>query len=142
MICDCQSPRIMYDNLGMFLRFHRSHGLIGDEIMPVDEYYLDHNEFNGWDEMEDYIWKYFDPAVVLRVYMYSHSGKTFNTTGFSSSWDSGQVGFIFASKEAVRKEYGMKRVTKKITELTRKVLVAEIEDYDRWIRGECCLEDE
>ena len=142
MICDCQSPRIMYDNLGIFMRFHKSRGLIGDEIMPVDEYYLDYTEFDDWDEMEAHIWEHFDPAVVLRVYMFSHGGKTFNTTGFSCPWDSGQVGFIFASKEAVRKEYSMKRVTKKITNLVRKVLIAEIEDYDRWIRGECCLEDD
>jgi ribosomal protein S27AE len=142
MSCDCQSPRIEYDNLGIFMRFHKRRGLIGDEIMPVDEYYLDHKDFNDWDEMEAHIWKNFDPAVVLRVYMLSHGGETFNTTGFSCPWDSGQVGFIFASKEAVRKEYSVKRVTKKITNLVRKVLVAEIEDYDRWVCGECCSEDE
>jgi hypothetical protein len=132
----------MYDNLGIFMRFHRSRGLIGDEIGPIDDYYLDYEDFNDWDEMEVHIWKHFDPAVVMRVYMLSHGGKTFNTTGFSSSWDSGQVGFIFASKEAVRKEYSVKRVTKKTMNLVRKVLVAEIEEYDRWTRGECCSEDE
>lgn len=142
MSCDCQSPRIEYDNLGIFLRFHKHRGLIGDEIGPTDEYYLDYNEFNGWEEMEAYIWKYFDPAIVLRVYMFSHSGETFNTTGFDCPWDSGQVGFIFALKEAVREEYGVKRVTKRIIELVGKVLVAEIEDYDRWTRGECCSEDD
>ena len=142
MGCDCQSPRIMYDNLGIFMRFYRSRGLIGDEIMPVDEYYIDYNDFDDWDEMEVHIWENFDPAVVLRVYMFSHGGETFNTTGFSCPWDSGQVGFIFASKEAVRKEYSMKRVTKKTMNLVRKVLVAEIEDYDRWVRGECCSEDD
>jgi hypothetical protein len=132
----------MYDNLGIFMRFHRRHGLIGDEIGPIDEHYLDHKDFNGWDEMEAHIWENFDPAVVLRVYMFSHGGETFNTTGFSCPWDSGQVGFIFASKESVRKEYSVKRVTKKTMNLVRKVLVAEIEEYDRWIRGECCSEDE
>jgi len=142
MRCDCQSPRIEYDNLGIFLRFHKHRGLIGDEIGPNDDYYIDYNEFNNFDEMEEYIWKHFDPAVVLRVYMYSHSGETFNTTGFDCVWDSGQVGFIFAPKKIARNWYSIKRVTKKIIELARKALVAEIEDYDRWACGECCSEDE
>ena len=139
---DCPDPRGYYDNLGVFLRFHRYHGIISDGIRPSDEYYIDYNKFNNFDEIEDYIWEYFDPAVVLRVYMYSHGGETFNTTGFDCPWDSGQVGLIFVSKKAVRKEYGVKRVTKKRLEIVKKVLVAEIEDYDRWIRGECCWEDE
>ena len=142
MTCDCQSPRILYDNLGVFLRFHKHRGIIGDEVFPVDEYYLDYNDFNGWDEMEAYIWKYFDPAIVLNVYMFSHSGETFNTTGFACPWDSGQVGFIFAPKKAVRNWYDIKRVTKKRSKIVRKALIGEIEEYDRWVRGECCLEDE
>jgi hypothetical protein len=37
--------------------------------------------------------------VILPLYLYDHSGITMNTTGFSCPWDSGQVGWIYTSKE-------------------------------------------
>ena len=141
MSCDCPNPRTEYDNLGVFLRFDR-YGLAGDEVNRGNEYYRDHNDFDGWDEMEAHIWKHFDPAVVLRVYMLSHSGRMFNTTGFDCPWDSGQVGFIFAPKDVVRKEYSVKRITKKTIGHVNNVLIAEISQYDIWQRGECCSEDD
>ena len=42
--------------------------------------------------------------VLLPLYLYEHGGMTMNTRGYSCSWDSGQVGFIYASKETFRNE--------------------------------------
>ena len=44
--------------------------------------------------------------ILLPLYLYDHSGITMNTTGFSCSWDSGQVGFIYASKARFKEETG------------------------------------
>ncbi|SHF15500.1 hypothetical protein SAMN02745133_01946 [Desulforamulus putei DSM 12395] len=44
--------------------------------------------------------------IILPLYLYDHSGITMNTTGFSCPWDSGQVGWIYCSKERFRKETG------------------------------------
>lgn len=49
--------------------------------------------------------------IVLPLYLYDHSGITMNTTGFSCPWDSGQVGWIYASKEDALKEFGGKSFT-------------------------------
>ena len=38
-----------------------------------------------------------DGMVILPLYLYDHSGITMNTCGFSCPWDSGQVGWIYAS---------------------------------------------
>lgn len=46
---------------------------------------------------------YGEHAVVLPLYLYDHGGITMNTGGFSDPWDSGQVGFIFVSKEKIKK---------------------------------------
>jgi hypothetical protein len=43
---------------------------------------------------------------ILPVYLYDHSGLTINTTGFTCPWDSGQIGWIYASHEQVKAEYG------------------------------------
>lgn len=75
-------------------------------------------------------------AVILPVYIYDHSGITINTTGFSCQWDSGQVGWIFADKDAIRKWYQVKNITKKLKERVREHLVSEIETFDKYIRGD------
>ncbi|WP_131821653.1 hypothetical protein [Desulfofundulus australicus] len=59
-----------------------------------------------------------------------------STKPFSCPWDSGQIGWIYVLKEKVREEYGVKRITKKVRDRVISVLKAEVEVYDRWLRGE------
>jgi hypothetical protein len=59
-----------------------------------------------------------------------------NTTGFSCPWDSGQVGWIYITREKVRKEYGCKRVTKKMVEKIKGYLRNEVETYDQYLTGD------
>lgn len=70
------------------------------------------------------------------VYAYVHSGETFATTPFSCRWDSGLYGVIYVTKQKVRKEYGVKRISKALTEKVLNILEGEIKDYDTWARGE------
>jgi hypothetical protein len=86
--------------------------------------------------MEKAIIKNETPAIILPLYLYDHSGITISTTPFSCGWDSGQIGFVFISKDKVKNEYGVKRVTKKEIEKATKVLLAEVETYDLYLRGE------
>lgn len=74
--------------------------------------------------------------ILLPVYEFQHGGVAYNTSGFSCPWDSGQIGYIYVSKEDVRKERGWKRITKKRQELIEKALTAEIEVYSMWANGE------
>ena len=52
--------------------------------------------------------------LMLPLYLYDHSGITMNTTGFSCPWDSGQVGWIYASKEDALREFGGSMPPKKM----------------------------
>ena len=49
---------------------------------------------------------------------------------------SGQIGFIYISKQSIYNEYSVKRITKKVKELADKVLQAEVKVYDKYIMGE------
>ena len=53
-----------------------------------------------------------DGYAMLPLYLYDHSGITMNTTGFNDRWDSGQVGFIYTTKDRVTELMGEKNVTK------------------------------
>jgi len=109
-----ESPR-KWDNLGTMACFHRRYTL-GDEDIPFSS-----DDFNGWDEMEAYIYKELKALIVLPLYLYDHSGITINTTGFSCRWDSGQVGFIYITKDKIMKEYNVKRIRRDLKEKVEKM---------------------
>lgn len=78
-------------------------------------------------------------VVYLPVYAYIHSGVTINTTGYSCPWDSGQVGYIYVSKERVRNEYSISRVTSKWVEKIEGYLNNEIETFAQYLEGDVYL---
>jgi hypothetical protein len=75
-------------------------------------------------------------AVILDVYMYEHSGITINTSGFSCRWDSGQVGFIYITREEIRKEFpGWKILNRKRLQQIEKMLRSTVEEVDNYLTG-------
>ena len=77
-------------------------------------------------------------VVSLPIFAYIHGGITIKTTPFSCPWDSGQAGYIFITKEKIRQEYGWKLVTKKRREKILSYLQSEVDEYDRFLCGDCC----
>ena len=74
--------------------------------------------------------------LMLPLYLYDHSGITMNTTGFSCPWDSGQVGWIYASKENALREFGGKSFTAATRKKAEDCMRGEVECYDSYLRGE------
>jgi len=75
-------------------------------------------------------------AIKLPVYLYEHSGMTVSLEPFGDPWDSGQVGWIFVTREKVLEEYSVKKITPQVREKVLAVFRAEIEIYDAYLRGE------
>lgn len=73
--------------------------------------------------------------VILPLYLYDHSGITMNTTGFSCPWDSGQVWWIYADADSIKKEYG--KLTPETIEKAKTVINGEVETYDFYLTGQC-----
>jgi hypothetical protein len=115
------NPR-SWDNLGTMVCFHRRYDL-GD-----DHRYCSGN-YDGWEEMEEDIIKNEDVHTILPLYLYDHSGITISTSPFSCNWDSGQIGFIFVSKDKVKKEY-IKDIR------VEDILKGEVETYDQYLTGD------
>jgi len=127
---DPMDPRKEFDPMGKMVCFHRRYSL-GDEHDYRD------GDYNGWDELEAAIRKEENVVVMRPIFMYDHSGVTINTGGFSCPWDSGRIGMIYATREGVLREYGKKRVSKKMREEAEKRLEAEVVEYDQYLRGDC-----
>jgi len=118
------------DNLGTMVCFHGGYNL-------GDKHEYRQQDYCGWNELENAIIKNEDVGVILPLYLYDHSGITMNTTGFHCPWDSGQVGFIFISKEKMRKEYSKKRISKQLKARIAGYLRNEVETYDQYLTGDC-----
>lgn len=70
-------------------------------------------------------------CVMLPVFMYEHSGVALNTGGFSCSWDSGRVGYIYYTNRQVCELFNGNR------ELAKQALEMEVATYGEYINGDC-----
>lgn len=127
--CDPTNPRIEFENLSQMVCFHNRYSL-------GDEHCYKSNDYNGWDEMKKAIERTEDPAIILPIFLMDHSGISISTTPFGCRWDSGQVGFVFVSKEKIREEYSTKRVTKNLIEKVKELILSEVETYDQYLSGD------
>lgn len=88
-------------------------------------------------------------ADVLTIRMYEHGsvGLTVNGQGYpwNCPWDSGDVGYIYASHEKIKHESGRKRMDTKAHDWFRRIADAELETYTHYLNGEVygyTIEDE
>jgi len=121
---DPESPR-EWDNLGKMVCFHRRYDL-GDK-----------HDFANADDMVEFINN--KDVISLPLYLMDHSGIGMNTGGFrycdSAGWDWGQVGYIYATKQMIRKEFGVKYVTYATLQKALEILQAEVETYNKYLTG-------
>lgn len=125
-----------WDNHGIVAVFHRNYDF-GDNKKKIP---FSYDDFDSWAGMRKYIEKDLKAVVCLPIYMYDHSGITINTTGFSCGWDSGQVGFIYCTKEKLVAMGNLKstkhRVSPKLKADVEKWLISEIETLDQYLTGD------
>ena len=124
---DRPDPREDGEFLGTMVYSHRDY-ILGDVKAENIDYY---NSWNEWLKGE-----LGDDIIALPLYIYDHSEITIRTYPFSCPWDSGQVGYIYVSKEDVRKEWRVKRISSKLHNKVINILETEVEVFDQWGRGD------
>ena len=124
------NPRKEDYNLATMVCFHNSFSL-------GDKHNYKYSDYNSFAEMERDIIRKENVAVILPLYLYNHSGITISVTPFNCRFDSGQIGFIFVSKKRVLEEFGGKIVTQKLKNKMTEYLIGEVDEYDKYLRGEC-----
>ena len=104
-----------WDNLGTMACFHNRYNLGDKHNFTVES-------------LQDFISENKDDLYILPLYIYEHGGITMQSKPFSCQWDSGQVGYIYMTKEKAIKE-GI--------DDPFKALENEIKEYDHYIMGNC-----
>lgn len=116
-----ESPR-NWNNVGIMLCVHSRYSL-GDKY-----------DFSSGEELEEYLAEQ-EPIVSLPLYLLDHSGLRMSTGSFRDPWDSGQIGYIYATKEKVLYEWGSSEVTEEIKKKALRQLEGEVEVYNDYISG-------
>lgn len=109
-----------WDNLGKMVFFHNRMNL-GDEQNDYK-----YKNYNSWDELKNDIIQNENVHTILPVYIYEHSGIALSTNSFSCRFDSGQIGFIYATMESIGCN----------TDKIETYLKNEIEVYSKYLNGE------
>jgi len=109
------SPRDWY-NLGTMVTWHRSY------VSPDTNDFREPTDFIEWWQENG------KDGVLMPVYILDHSSVSFSTTPFNESWDSGLIGYIYATAEDI-KESGVER------DLVKDILTSEVDTYSQWANG-------
>lgn len=147
-----ESPR-EWNNLGTMICWHRRYnlgdykesknyadteelfatlaGFSADDLMQ-DKEISEHTD-EAWKEAHEKVREVANKkAIILPLYLYDHSGITISTGSFSCPWDSGQVGWIYVTREKLKEEGLADKTDAEI----EKYLEGEVETYDQYLTGD------
>ena len=75
-----------------------------------------------------------DKVAMLPLYLLDHSGLSISTSSFGDPWDSGQVGWIYVTREKFLKETG--HIKAEWPGKAIEMLSNEVKTYDQYLTGE------
>ena len=137
---DADSPR-EWANLGTILVSpNKSHWIasaspdgVVDTSIPLGK-----NPYEHWDNIrrEQLKLKKSDIAIAYPITKYEH-GEISLQLGYKSGWDYTVSGFVYVTKETLRKEYGVTRITKSVIARAESCLQDELDTLTRWLNGHC-----
>src|SRR3990167_1430187 len=126
---DAQDPRKEWDHLGTMVCAHGRYNL-GDRGLESDEYQALRR--GGFPLLRRYMRRFCDVVCLLPLSLLDHSGLHMYVGADShwsdpGGWDSGIVGFIYATSKAADE-----------TPDVEAYLRGEVEEYDQYLRGDVC----
>lgn len=128
---DPPNPRKDYEPISTMACAHRRYTL-GDTKLDTDS-------FDGWEEVERDLIEREKPVAIQPLYLFDHGGISISTGPFGCRWDSGQVGFAYVTREALEANWSKESVAAmseaKRVDTARRVIEAEVTEYDAYLRG-------
>lgn len=80
-----------------------------------------------------------DDIIWAEVNKHEHHSKTYSLKPFGWSFSNSTAGIIYISKADVRKDYGVKRVTKSLEDTVISRFADELKRYTQWVNGRVYL---
>ena len=117
------------EDLGTMICWHRNYSLGEDHTFSTPDDFMEWVKSHGKNGI-----------IYLPLFLYDHSGISMSTRSFigrahHAEWDSGQVGWIYITRDKIKKEYGWKYLTKARRDKIIQYLKNEVETYDHYLTG-------
>ena len=128
-----------WDNLGTILiDSSKSHWVASPDDEVDTSILLGNNPYEHWENIrkEQLKLKKSDIAVVYPITKYEH-GEISLQLGYTKGWDYCVIGFVYVMKETIRKEYGVKRITKSMLNNAKNCVQSELDTLSSWLNGNC-----
>lgn len=125
-----------WDTLGTIVHWHRRYDLGEEKLSHEQARQIDRNGgFYKWLRRER------DAEVILPLTFLDHSVQSIRVGSGAwgcdpGGWDSGTVGFVYASRNKIMENFNRERMSKKLREQVEEYLRAEIETYDAYMTGD------
>jgi hypothetical protein len=110
-----------------------------------DKHGMEMRSFRSWEHVEQHIRTRLHGVLTHPLFLYDHSGisiKIGTWTGLlpqgHAELDTMCVGFIYTTKDRIRKWYKKRKCTPELEDKAYEMLEAEVEVYDKYLRGEFC----
>lgn len=129
---NASNPREDAEYTTKVLAFHNRYNICKEE----NTFGISTDDYDNFAAMEKDLRKNYGVVVCVPLYMYDHSGIALSTTSFNDRWDSGQLGFIVATRADICKGFGVKIATKKIKERIKANIILEVETLNQYYSGE------
>jgi len=152
---DCldDGPRREWDNLGHMVCWHNRYTL-GDEGLPAspEDWFYDMacalpgdcrkaERLCEQGRLQEYVLGHPD-LLYLDLFLFDHSGLAMSTSSRTFracdplGWDWGQVGYIYVTKDELRAEFGVQRLSKARLKQAEEILRQEVAVYNMWLQGD------
>lgn len=115
-----------WDNVTTMACTHRRYRL-GDDDTGYNA-----GDYNSWADMREVIEADNDVLIIKPLYLYDHSGITISTSPFSCGWDSGQIGWVYITRDQWQSIMQSDPTPEKLDS----VLEAEVKTYDQYLTGD------
>ena len=117
------------DCLGHLFLFHKRY-VLGDET----EYTA--KDFAHFEDMLTFLRETEEAIIALPVFGYDHGQLRIQVGPYNDPWDSGQLGFIWATKSDIMTWYQATEWEDRLATEATAVLGAEVAAYDAYINSE------
>jgi hypothetical protein len=111
-----------WDNLTRMVCFYNGYNL-------GDKHSYNKNDYNSFEELKEAIEENENVLVIKPLYLYNHSGLTISTEPFNCHFDSGQIGWVYVTKET-------QELTGAPMDSLEEQLIGEVKTYDQELRND------
>ncbi len=123
-----------FDNLGKIISWHRVYDFTDKAVKEE----FDSSILESPNNFIEYATK--NKLFYKPLFMYDHSGLSFSLRNdiypFNDRWDAGQIGFIFATREDIKKWFNVDKINDEILDKAYKEFEMEVEELNKDEQGD------